>query len=216
MLKELLYKEFKLSAHPTNYIFLAFGAMLLIPSYIYFVPLIYIALTVFFIFLGDEQNNTNRFTAVLPVSKSDIVTARCVFVAIIELMHIAASVPFAVLGNYINPLGENTAGMDANVAFYGCLFAALAVFNIIFLPKYYKSGYKAGVSLLFGSGAMLIVIFICEALVYFPGVGEYWDSTAPEMLIQQLPILAAGAALFAFCTFAACRISINRFEKVDL
>lgn len=216
MIKELLYKEFKLSSHPTNYIFLLFGAMLLIPSYIYFVPLVYIALTVFFIFLGDEQNNAPRFTSVMPVSKADIVTARCTFVAVIELAHIIVSIPFAILGHCINPLGGNAAGMDANVAFYGCMLFSLGVFNLVFLPKYYKTGYKPGLALIFGSSAMLIVIIVCETLSHIPAVSKYWDSTSPEMLIKQIPVLAAGIAVFVVSTFAACKISINRFEKVDL
>lgn len=36
-MKNLVYKEFRLAAHPTNYIFLSFAFMLLIPNYPYLV-----------------------------------------------------------------------------------------------------------------------------------------------------------------------------------
>ena len=48
-MKNLLLKEYRLAMHPTVLIFLALSAMLLIPSYPYYVVFFYTALGVFFV-----------------------------------------------------------------------------------------------------------------------------------------------------------------------
>ncbi len=42
------------------------------------------------------------------------------------------------------------------------------------------------------------------------------DHMEPAMLIRQIPILPAGAAIYALGTAAAYFIAAGRFEKVDL
>ena len=92
-MKELLFKEFKLAMHPTSYLFLAVGALLLIPAYIYYVAFIYTCLSIFFLFLIARENKDILFTVSLPVRKRDAVKARCLMVAIIELAQTLLAVP---------------------------------------------------------------------------------------------------------------------------
>ena len=76
-MKALLFKEIKLAMHPTTYLFMAIGAMLMIPSYPYYVAFVYTCLGIFFIFLSARENKDIFFTASLPVRKSDVVKISC-------------------------------------------------------------------------------------------------------------------------------------------
>ena len=49
-----------------------------------------------------------------------------------------------------------------------------------------------------------------------PGVADWFDSTAPAMLLQQLPILAAGLAAYGGGMALTYQTAAARFEKVDL
>ena len=46
-MKNLLYKEFRLAIHPSVYIFFALAALLLVPSYPYYVSFFYLMLGIF-------------------------------------------------------------------------------------------------------------------------------------------------------------------------
>ena len=74
-MKNLLYKELRLSLHPTMYLFLAMPAMLLIPSYPYYVAFMYTCLAVYFTFLFAREQNDIFYTAMLPIRKTDVVKA---------------------------------------------------------------------------------------------------------------------------------------------
>jgi hypothetical protein len=217
-MKNLLYKEFTLAAHPTIYIFLSFGAMLLIPSYPYYVAYIYTCLAIFFVFLNGRESKDVFYTASLPIRKRDTVKARCYMIAIIELAQILVSVPFAVIGSRINPNPQgNLAGIEANFAFFGFVFVLFALFNIIFIPMFYKTAYQAGKSFLWAGSAVAVYIVVMEAAVQIiPVLKTNLDTSAPDKMIKQLPILAAGIVIYALMMLLAYKKAAHNFEKVDL
>lgn len=214
----LLYKEFKLAAHPTVFIFLAFAFMMLIPSYPYYVAFIYTCLAIFFVFMSGRENKDVFYTVSLPIKKSDAVKARCMMIAIIELAQMIISVPFAMLGTNINPNADgNQAGIEANVAFFGLVFIMFALFNLIFIPGFYKTGYKIGGPFLAAGTAVLLYIVVAESLVWIPTpLKGFLDTTAPDIMVKQLPILAAGIIIWAVSVVASYKAGAARFEKVDL
>ncbi len=217
-MKDLLYKEFKLAIHPTAFLFLSLAAMLLIPSYPYYVAFIYTDLAVFFIFLLGRENQDALFSVSLPVRKRDTVKARCYVIVLIELAQIILSIPFAIIGSRINPnpLG-NLAGIEANVAFFGFVFIMYALFNGIYLPMFYKSAYKAGMPLVFASAAIAVYIAAMEVAVQsIPFLKTYLDTWEPEMLIRQIPILVVGIGIYAVCMWLTYRKAAKNFESVDL
>ena len=62
-----------------------------------------------------------------------------------------------------------------------------------------------------------VILFMAavEILVHFPIF--YWmDSTSPEDLLRQLPILFLGLFLYVVSMAASYRIAAHRFEKVNL
>jgi hypothetical protein len=218
MMKDLLYKEFMLARHPTLFIFPFLGTMLLIPSYPYFVAFIYTCLSIFFIFLQGRENKDLFFTACLPVQKRDIVKARCLFIGIIEVFQILVSIPFAIIGSRINPNAQgNLVGMEANIAFFGFVFILYALFNIIYLPMFYKTAYRVGLPLVYASIVIAVYIVGLEAAIQIiPALKDALDTRDPGMVVRQLPILAAGIVIYALAMLQACKKAAVYFEKVDL
>ena len=215
-MKNLLYKEFKLSVQPLNYLFLATAAMLLIPSYPYEVAFFYQTMGIFFIFMLGNTNNDLFFTALLPVRKRDTVRARFITVIILELLQMVASIPFALLKSRLN-IAPNMAGVEANLALFGVAFVMYGVFNLIFLPMFYKTGYKAGMPFLVSGLVMGLVVVVTEvAINLVPGWKIALDSIEPAYLPQRLLALAGGLMIFVVLTLLAYKLSVRRFERLDL
>lgn len=216
-MKHLLYKEFKLAMHPTMYIFLLLSIMVLIPSYPYYVAFMYICLGMYFTFLQGRETNDLFFTATLPVRKKDVVTARVWVVCLFQLAMVVVSLPFAILSVHINPQGHNAAGMELNAAFYGLVLFMFGGFNLCFLPAFYKTGRKVGKPLLYGGGFIFVFIFAAEcAAQYIPSpVSAYLDVPGPAFAAQW-PVLVSGVLLWVGGSELARRISVSRFERLDL
>lgn len=216
-MKNLLYKEFKLAAHPTTYLFLILCLMMLIPSYPGYVAFMYVCLSIFFIFLAGRENKDVFYSVLLPVRKRDVVKARCWMIAIVELVQIGLAVPFAFLANHLYTDITNQAGIELNVAFFGSVFIFFAVFNITFIPIFYRSGYKVGLALIFGGTAILLYYIAAEMLVWVPSpISTFLDTKAPEMMIRHLPILVAGIIIWLVAMILTYRKAAANFEKVDI
>lgn len=217
-MKALLLKEIKLAMHPTTYLFMAIGMLLLIPSYPYYVAFVYTCLGIFFIFISARENKDTFFTASLPVRKSDVVKSRLLVVVIIELLQLAIGIPFAIIGIQINPNpAGNIAGIEANMAFFGLVLIMYALFNAIFLPLFYKTVVKVGIPLLFAGIAVTIYVVAVEVAVQLiPFLKTHLDTTDPTMMPYQFLVLLAGMLIFALSTVLTFRKSAANFEKVDL
>ena len=149
-MKNLLYKEFRLAIHPSVYVFFALAALLLVPSYPYYVSFFYLTLGIFLTFKTNRAENDIFYSALLPVRKGDVVRARVLTVALLELANILIAIPFAVISAKINPAGGNNAGIEPNVAFFGLSFLMYGGFNLIFFPVFYKTGRSEGKAFLWG------------------------------------------------------------------
>lgn len=217
-MKALLYKEIKLALHPTTYLFMVIGAMLMIPSYPYYVAFVYTCLGICFIFLSARENKDIFFTASLPVRKSDVVKSRVFTVAIVELLQLAIGIPFAIIGIRINPNpAGNMAGIEANTAFFGLVLIMYALFNAIYLPLFYKTTVKVGLPMVSASIAVTIYVVAAELVVQMiPFLKTHLDTTDPAMAMYQFPILIAGMLIFAVSLWLTFRKSAANFEKVDL
>lgn len=217
-MKNLLYKEFRLAIHPTVYIFFLLTALLLVPSYPYYVSFFYLMLGVFLTFKTNRAENDIFYSALLPVRKGDVVRARILAVAILELVNLLIAVPFAILSVKINPAGGNNAGIEPNVAFFGLSFLMYGGFNFIFFPIFYKNGRSEGKAFLWSGVFTLLYIAVAESLAqYIPSpVSAYLDTAEKAAQLRQLPVLLGGIVLWAVLTLLSAKRSAERFEKVDL
>ncbi len=217
-MKNLLYKEFRLAIHPSVYLFFLLSALLLVPSYPYYVSFFYLMLGVFLTFKTNRAENDIFYSALLPVRKGDVVRARVLAVAILELVNLLIAVPFAILSVKINPAGGNNAGIEPNVAFFGLSFLMYGGFNFIFFPIFYKTGRSEGKAFLWSGVFTLLYIAVAESLAqYIPSpVSAYLDTAEKAAQLRQLPVLLGGIVLWAVLTLLSAKRSAERFEKVDL
>ncbi len=213
-MKDLLYKEFKLALHPSVLIFPLLGALLLVPSYPYFIAFCYVFIGFANTFMIGRGNQDILFSVSLPVRKRDIVKARFATFIVIELIHIVIAIPFAILGAKLNPQG-NTVGMDGNYAFFGLLFIMYAIFNTIFLTKFYKTGYKIAMGMFLACTAVTLYIIAIEISVHIFEPFKTLDTLSGHMT-EQLIVLIGGILIFILSNVFAYKISARNFEKVDL
>jgi len=215
-MKNLLYKEWKLAIHPTGFIFLLMGPMLLIPNYPDYVAFFYQTLGIFFTFMNGNTTNDVFFTTLLPVRKRDVVKARLATVIGLEVLQIVIAVPFAILRGMIVP-AENLVGLDANLALFGMVFIMFGVFNVVFLPLFYRTAYKTGTPYLLATTVMTVVVLAAELVIQLtPALKQTLDTTAPAYTAIQMIVLLAGMLIFALLNAVAYRRSVNAFEKLDL
>lgn len=210
----LLYKELRLAAHPTSIVFAFLGCLVLVPAYPYSVIFLFGCLAPYITFVNARETNDLWYTAVLPVTKRESVLGKCLLVACFQLFQLLFSLPFALLRNALK-IANNPVGLDATVAWYGFGLLLYAVFDLVFLTAFYRSGYKVGIAFLRASIPMVVLMAATEATAHIPALA-WMDSCQLEHLFRQLPILAVGMACYGALIPLAYRISVKHFEQVDL
>lgn len=210
----LLYKEMRLVAHPTSIVFAFLGCLVLVPSYPYSVIFMFGCLAPYITFLNARETNDVWYTAVLPVTKRESVLGKCLLVVFFQLFQLLFSIPFALLRNTMN-IANNPVGLDATVAWYGFGFILYAVFDLVFLTAFYKSGYKAGKSFILAAIPMVFLMVAIEATAHIPLL-SWLDSNQPVHTQMQVPILIVGVICFTVLMTLAYQISAKRFTNVDV
>ena len=211
---KLLYKEFALAAHPTLYLFLVLGCLVIVPSYPYTVILFFGCLAPYLTFLFSRETNDTWYTALLPVGKYGSVHAKCLLIVFVQVGQLLFSIPFALLRTALQ-IPPNPAGIEANVAWYGFGLILYAVFNLIFFPTYYKTGYRAGKAFVLALIPFVPLMLLVETFGHIP-VLSWLDSTVPSDLLLQFPVLLFGILCYIGITLLSCRMACTRFAKLDL
>ena len=213
-MSDLLYKELRLAAHPSLYIYMCMGALLLIPAYPYGVVFFFGCLGLFQSFMFDRETRDVFYTALLPLPKGDVVKGKVLLAVFVQLGQMVLSLPFAFLRTLYLPTGSPV-GIEPNAAYYGFGLMIYGIFNLVFFAKFYKTAYKAGTAFLTALVPTILGIAAMEAAVHFPGL-VWLDGMDRASLPRQLPVLLAGAAVYAAANLLAYRISARRFMRVDL
>jgi hypothetical protein len=210
----LLYKELRLAAHPNLFAFTLLGVLVIVPAYPYGMVFIFGCLAPYITFMYGRETNDIYYTALLPVRKRDIVKSKFMLVMLTQMAQLLISLPFAFLRVHVLSDG-NVAGIEANVAFYGFGLLIYAIFNAIFLTQFFKTAFKSGKAFLLAIIPSTLVMVAMEALSHIPGI-EWIDGVAPETMLRQLPFLIAGIVVYSIAIAVAFRVSVKRFEQVDL
>lgn len=214
-MKNLFIKEIKLVVSPAVYLFAILSALLLIPAYPYIVGVSYFIFAIQITFGVARANNDHFFTAMLPVPRKNVVLGKHFSVAFIEGIQLLFAIPFAIVSSLVLNKVENPVGMDANLAFFGEALIAYSIFNIIFLPEYFKSGYKTGVPLLLAITAYVLFIAGFEFTVAFvPEVHTLIDGF--KNLQYQAIVFTMGVIVYFLTMYLSYKISVKRFNKVNL
>ncbi|MDE7221572.1 MAG: ABC-2 transporter permease [Oscillospiraceae bacterium] len=211
---DLLCKELRLAVHPSLFVFIFLGALVLVPAYPYGMVFFFAMLGIFQSIMYARETRDIYFTALLPVRKRDAVKSKLLLASFAQLTQLLLSLPFAFLRTLYMPEG-NPAGIEANATYYGFGLMIFGVFNLVFFTRFFKTAYKAGAAFLTALLPAMAGIFAMEAAVHFPGM-EWLDSTSPDQLIRQLPILLAGIIIYAGTWLLTYKAASKQFEKVDL
>ncbi len=217
-MKNLIKKEMTLTASSLTYIFILFSVTTLIPGYPILVGAFFVCLGIFYSFQFSREYNDILFSALLPVKKSDIVKAKYLFTVFIQFISFFI---FALLTVLRITLLENSAAytanplMRANIAFLGWILIIFALFNIIFLEKFFKTAYYIGKPFVLFCICAFAVVAAAESIWHFPNLETLATTDSNDFGIQAI-LLFAGIFVYVSGTILSCRKSIKNFEKIDL
>lgn len=216
-MKKLIEKELKLVIPWGVYLFLLCAGLLIVPNYPCAVSMIYVLWGIFVVFNTASINKDHKFTAMLPVTRRDIVKAKHFTVIYLELLQILVAVPFALISSLLVNKTGNFVGLDANITFFGLVFIEMSVFNIIFLPWYFRTGYKVGLPMGVGILTYSLVAVLFELLIAFiPSLKNIFDSLDSKMFGYQSIVLAVGIVVYISTIFVSYKLSVRNFKKVNL
>ncbi len=207
----LFNKELRLSINKFFFILpFVLGLLFFIPGWIYTLVFMYFFwISVPQIFSAYINQKDYDFISMLPVSKKDVVVSKSLAIYFIELLHIVFAVIFVIIHNAI--YGSWNLFLDPNIAFFGVGFLLFGIFNIVFLPAYFKTAYFFGKPLIIGSIVTLIYGFLIE----FGAIRFEWVRTILEGSIQtQIIVLLAGIVLCAILSLIAIKVSIKKYESI--
>ena len=131
------------------------------------------------------------------------------------LLSLAVLAPCALLAVRLQPGKDNLVGMDPNLALFAAGFLLYTVFNAVFLPTFYRNGYKVGAAFIKALIPVTLVMVVCEALPHLPGWG-WLDDLDGATQLRLLPVLAVSAAVYAAGMLLSFRRAAALYEKVDL
>lgn len=207
----------KLSANPLTYLFIAFSAMTMIPSYPILVGSFFICLGIFHTYQQIREYDDVTYTVMLPVKKRDIVTAKYLFVLFIELTAfilctLLTIIRMKILGTAV-PYATNQL-MNANMAYLGYTMIIFAVFNSIFLAGFFKTTYKIGKPFFIFCVVSFIIIIMEEILHHIPDLESL--NNPSNLSMPQVVIFAIGIVVFMLCTWLSYQKAVKDFEGIDL
>ena len=214
----LLRKEMKLSSLLLTYLFIGFAILTMCPGYPILCSVFFITLGIFQSIQSAREANDIVYSALLPVAKRDVVKGKFQFVLFIELcgfalMVILTLVRMTALSNA--PVYLKNALMNANPFFLGMALLIFALFNVIFLGGYFRTGYNLGKPFVIYIVVAFVTIGIAEALHHVPGLGAL-NAFGFEHIGLQLITLILGAACFAVLTYLSYNKACRDFEMIDL
>jgi len=215
---KLLNKEIRLTASPLSWIFLVAAGMTLLPGYPILMGAFFVCFGVFHSFQNAREANDVLYTVLLPVRKADFVRAKYAFSCCIQLIGFVLMAALTALRMTVMAGGKayaSNALMNASPLFLAFALLIFAAFNVLFIGGFFKTAYKFGGPFLRFGIVTLLLIFVGEALHFFPGLG-FLNAPAGERLGLQFALLAVAAVIYALGTFLSCRASMARFEKIDL
>lgn len=193
------------------------GALMLIPGWLYFIVILYFCwITIPNIFGQFRAQNDLMFTSMMPVTKKDIVKARVFVIVILELLHIVMAMIFGMINIRLYPNIDNIF-FAPHLGFWGLCFIMLAIFNVIFIPMYYKTAYKYGIPAIVSITAAMLFAGVAQWIgVQSHVVSDMFNGSGANNTGLQISILIAGLVIFIALIMIAYRIAVKRFLKVEI
>lgn len=217
-MNNILRKELKLAASPIAYYFIAFGLIFLFPGYPILCGAFFVSLGIFKSFELAREAGDMSFSLLLPISKEDIVKGKFEFAILIEVLSIILMAIIVLIRMTVLKDAEiytSNAMMNANLFALGMGFILFAFFNLVFIGGFFKTGYKMGRPFVIYIIVGFTIIILSEAVHYIPGL-EALNAFGTDDFTLQLISFIILVAIAGLITYLAYRISVKRFEKIDL
>jgi hypothetical protein len=217
-MNRLIKKELRLSASLLSYLFIAFGLMTLFPGYPILMGAFFVSFGIFQSFQTAREANDILYSALLPISKADIVRSKFLVSIFIEMCGFAVMVIMTILRMTVFADAvayRSNALMNANLISLGFALLIFGCFNAVFICGFFKTAYYYGKPFVLYILVTFIIIGIAETLHHIPGF-EAINSFGFENISLQLIGLIFGAVLYVLLTIMALKKSIKRFEIIDL
>ncbi len=211
-MKNLIYKELFLSVNKFFYILpILLAGLIMIPQWIYILVFMYFfwvsAPQIFSAYLAQQDY---EFTTVLPVKKSDIAVSKGLTVIILELYHLILAVIAGIVHNLV--YGSFNIFMNISPAFYGYVLIMFALFNLVYLPLYFKTAYYFGKPLIYGIIVATIFGIGLELLALLvPWASKIIDN---PNIFYQIGMLFAGIITFIGLNWLALKRSARNYEQI--
>lgn len=215
--KNLLKKEWLLNWKPAVYLYIyaLLTLTLLAPNYPYLVAFGYCLIGIPTLFSYFRANKDLEFSALLPIPRADIVKSKFYAVLLIQGVQIIAAIPCAFISSLLINTNGNLVGLDANFTLFAVTLIEFSVFNIIFLPMFFKTGYKVAVPTVFAFLGYLITTCAIEILIaVVPILHQTFDGFAN--IAAQLILLAVGIIIYLVTMLISYKLSVKNFLKVNL
>lgn len=212
----LLKKEMLLTASPLSYLFIAFAAMALIPNYPILLGGFFVCFGIFHSFQAAREAGDIFYTNMLPVEKKDVVKSKFIFTVFIQMISWILMTALTLFRmkflSDIVPYSENSL-LNANLTFLGFILIIFGVFNLCFLSHFFKTAYKIGGPFILFCVVTFVAIALAETLHFIPGLEALGDG---HFQLMQLWVFLFGILFYVAGTFISLKLSIQRFEKIDL
>lgn len=215
---KILLKEMKLSASILSYVFIVFGLMFLLPGYPVLCGAFFTTLGIYQSFQNTRETNDILFSALLPISKEDVVRWKYLFVCLIELCSALLMTLIAVLRMTVfadSPVYRENALMNANGFALGTAFVLFGLFNAIFVGGFFRTVYRIGKPFIIYIVVNFVVIAVAEALHHFPGLSAL-NAFGTNAFGLQIGLLILGMSIYVVLTYISFRKSCSRLERIDL
>lgn len=215
---KILLKEMKLSASILSYVFIVFGLMFLLPGYPVLCGAFFTTLGIYQSFQNTRETNDILFSALLPISKEDVVRGKYLFVCLIELCSALLMTLIAVLRMTVfadSPVYRENALMNANGFALGTAFVLFGLFNAIFVGGFFRTVYRIGKPFIIYIVVNFVVIAVAEALHHFPGLSAL-NAFGTDAFELQMGLLILGMSIYVVLTYISFRKSCSRLERIDL
>ncbi len=215
MLK-LFAKELKLNVPWGLYLFSLLVLVMLSPNYPAIVGVGYVVMLIFRYFQYVQVNRSQEFSMLLPVKRSDVAKSMVLVVVFMQIITLILAGICTFICKFVYPSG-NIVGIDSNFTFLGIACGCMGAFNFVFFPRYFKTGEKFGLPIVCGLIAFLLFYGICEITIQvFPTLTIALDSYNADFIWARIVAFLVGIVLYCVSTFVATKISIKRFERVNL
>ncbi len=223
-MKHLLYKEFKLAVPPLAYLLIILMSMsALSPAFPSFVPLIYMAATYTFLFIGMNKTTTTNdlyYTCTLPIKREDVIKARVITVAVIQLFEVLLVFAFMSVATFIFDANSKESmqvslNMHQPIALLAAYLISFSVYDLIYLPWFYKTGKTIIANMLVGVIVTAIIGGVLTMVPFFVAEEMFTVGLPNSNYILQFGLLLAAIGIYIAIKALVIKLSTKNLKKLD-